>query len=129
MIKKKEPAKKDIADILENYTTETGDDMYVMTGDALPNGEVKAKYFASNQMPRLKAGTDNMKRTLVRYFAKNITIVVALVLIWRGIWYVLDTFDKVFLNNIHIYSAVGGIILGIALLYFPDKDLKEIEKL
>ena len=64
MIKKKEPAKKDIADILENYTTETGDDMYVMTGDALPNGEVKAKYFASNQMPRLKAGTDNMKRTL-----------------------------------------------------------------
>ena len=70
-----------------------------------------------------------MKRTLVRYFTKNITIVVALVLIWRGIWYVLDTFDKVFLNNIHIYSAVGGIILGIALLYFPDKDLKEIEKL
>ena len=69
------------------------------------------------------------KRYLIRYFAKNITIVFALVLIWRGIWYTLDAFDFLFFNDIHIYTAVGGIILGIILLYLPDKDLKEIEKL
>jgi len=29
----------------------------------------------------------------IRYFAKNMAIVIGLVLIWRGIWYVLDYFD------------------------------------
>ena len=70
-----------------------------------------------------------MNKALVRYFAKNITIVLALVLIWRGIWYTLDAFDSLFLDNIHIYSALAGIVIGIILLYLPDKDLKEIEKL
>ena len=70
-----------------------------------------------------------MNRNLIRYFAKNITIVVALVLIWRGIWYTLDAFDLLFFENIHIYSALAGIVVGLILLYLPDKDLKEIEKL
>ena len=69
------------------------------------------------------------KRKLFFYFVRNFTIVLSLVLIWRGIWYSLDTFDLLFFNNAHIYSAVGGIIVGIILLYLPDKDLKEIEKL
>lgn len=68
-------------------------------------------------------------KKLFRYFVKNFTIVLSLVLIWRGIWYSFDAFDKAFLNGIHIYSAVAGIIIGIILLYLPDKDLKEIEKL
>lgn len=68
------------------------------------------------------------KRNLIRYLAKNFTIVLSLVLIWRGIWYSLDYVDRIFFNT-HIYTAVGGIILGIILLYLPDKDLKEIEKL
>jgi hypothetical protein len=29
----------------------------------------------------------------------------------------------------HVYTALGGIALGFAILYPPDKDLKEIEKL
>jgi len=59
---------------------------------------------------------------------KNFAIVLSLVLIWRGIWYVLDFIDTGFFGT-HAYSAIGGIILGIILLYLPDKDLKEIEKL
>ena len=69
------------------------------------------------------------KRNIVAYFAKNISIVVGLVLIWRGIWYTLDAFDIVFCGGSHIWSALGGIVLGLAILYIPDKDLKEIEKL
>lgn len=69
------------------------------------------------------------KRNLTSYFAKNFTIVLSLVLIWRGIWYTLDGFDQLFFKNEHIWTAIGGIILGIILLYLPDKDLKEIEKL
>lgn len=67
--------------------------------------------------------------TLIRYFAKNISVVVALVLIWRGIWYMLDFLDIVLFGGEHAYSALGGVILGLLMLYLPDKDLKEIEKL
>ncbi|MEK7579936.1 MAG: hypothetical protein AAB469_01965 [Patescibacteria group bacterium] len=70
------------------------------------------------------------RKNLVKYFIRNFLIVVSLVLIWRGIWYSLDGLDRFFLNNSeHLYTAIGGIILGIILLYLPDKDLKEIEKL
>jgi len=70
------------------------------------------------------------KNTLtVDYFAKNLSIVVGLVLIWRGIWYVLDEFDILYFGGNHAWSAIGGIILGLIILYAPDKDLKEISKL
>ncbi len=65
---------------------------------------------------------------LIRYFAKSLLTVLGIVLIWRGIWHVLDLADiKIFGGNTMI-TAIGGIILGLLLLYLPDKDLKEIEK-
>lgn len=66
---------------------------------------------------------------LIRYFAKNISTVICLVLIWRGIWYVLDFIDLIVFRGQHIFSAVGGVVIGLLILYMPDKDLKEIEKL
>ena len=69
-----------------------------------------------------------MYKTL-RYFTKNITIVIGLVLVWRGIWYVLDGIDILFLNGNHTWSGILGVIIGLTILYLPDKDLKEIEKL
>lgn len=63
------------------------------------------------------------------YLVKNISIVIGLVLIWRGIWYVLDEIDKWLFGGSHIWTAVIGIIIGLIILYLPDKDLKEIEKL
>ena len=65
----------------------------------------------------------------IKYFAKNIYIVVGLVLVWRGIWYALDEIDKVFFGTSHIFTALGGILLGLLVLYLPDHDLKEIQKL
>lgn len=66
---------------------------------------------------------------IIRYFSKNIAIIVGLVMIWRGIWYVLDAIDLLFFDGGHIITAVGGIVIGLIILYLPDKDLKEIEKL
>lgn len=63
MTKKKESARKDISDTLESLDT-SGKGVYVYAGYVLPNGEVKANYFASNDIPLLKAGAGNMKRTL-----------------------------------------------------------------
>jgi presenilin-like A22 family membrane protease len=65
----------------------------------------------------------------VTYFAKNLGIAIGLVLIWRGIWYILDAFDFLFLGGNHLWSAIFGIVLGVLILYIPDKDLKELEKL
>jgi presenilin-like A22 family membrane protease len=69
------------------------------------------------------------RKNMLQYFAKNITVVVALVLIWRGIWYVIDELDIILFGGSHIESAILGIILGLVMLYLPDGDLKEIEKL
>jgi len=65
----------------------------------------------------------------LQYLAKNISIVIGLVLIWRGIWYVLDGIDKWLFDGSHNWTALIGIIIGLIILYLPDKDLKEIEKL
>lgn len=69
------------------------------------------------------------RRSLLVQLAKSLPIVVGLVLIWRGIWYVADWIDLTYLGGSHAVTAVGGIILGLLLLYLPDHDLKEIEKL
>lgn len=69
------------------------------------------------------------KKLTLQLLAKNISIVVGLVLIWRGIWYLLDGFDTWLLGGSHTWTAFGGIIIGLLVLYIPDKDLKEIEKL
>lgn len=69
------------------------------------------------------------KQNIVRYFAQNTLIVIGLVLMWRGVWYVLDEIDVLLFGGHHLYTAVLGIALGLFLLYVPDKDLKEISKL
>ena len=69
------------------------------------------------------------RKNLVSYFSKNLSIVLGLVLVWRGIWYVLDGLDIYVFGGSHTFTAVGGIIAGLVILYLPDEDLKELEKL
>ncbi len=69
------------------------------------------------------------KHRVVRHFISNLSIVLGVVLVWRGIWYLLDLVDSTFFENNHIPMAIGGIVLGILILYIPDKDLKELGKL
>lgn len=72
-----------------------------------------------------------MKKTykILLYFAKNIYILIGLVLIWRGMWYVLDETDILVFGKSHIFTSLGGIVVGLLMLYLPDHDLKEIQKL
>lgn len=65
----------------------------------------------------------------ILYLARNLSIVIGLVLIWRGIWYVLDAIDYWLFGGYHFWTGVLGVIVGTIILYLPDKDLKEIEKL
>lgn len=63
------------------------------------------------------------------YLSQNLGIVIGLVLIWRGVWHILDGVDLYVFGGDKILTAVGGIILGLLILYLPDKDLKELQKL
>ena len=70
-----------------------------------------------------------MHKITPHYLAKNIATVFGLVLVWRGVWHLLDGVDTYLFAGNHFWTAIPGILLGLAILYFPDKDLKEIEKL
>ncbi len=65
----------------------------------------------------------------IKYFTKNISVAVGIILIWRGVWIVLDKFDFILFGGNHIVTAVGGIIAGILMLYLPEKNLKALERL
>ncbi len=65
----------------------------------------------------------------IAYLLKNLGIIVGIVLIWRGVWVILDYIDILFFGGSHVLSGIFGIVLGFMILYLPDKDLKEIEKL
>lgn len=73
--------------------------------------------------------TKKKQKSVFSYFIKNINIIVGIVLIWRGIWHVLDGIDRYVFSGNPFWTAIGGIILGFLMIYLPDHDLKEIEKL
>lgn len=72
---------------------------------------------------------DGKPRPTLLYFSREISIVLGLVLMWRGIWYVLDGLDMQLFKGSHTWTALIGIFIGVLILYLPDKDLKEIDKL
>jgi len=66
----------------------------------------------------------------LRYLAQNLFIVIGLVLVWRGIWYILDGLDLFLWGDpSHMWSALIGTVVGFLILFIPDHDLKEIQKL
>ncbi len=69
------------------------------------------------------------EKLTLSYLIQNLSIVIGLVLVWRGIWHVLDAVDRYLLNGDILITAFGGIVIGLLILYLPDKDLKEIQKL
>ncbi len=71
----------------------------------------------------------SQKPLTIKYFFRNLSIVFGLVLIWRGIWYILDGIDIMFFGGDHFWTAIAGMVVGLVVLYIPDGDLKEIEKL
>ncbi len=69
------------------------------------------------------------RKDIIHYFAKNIIVVIALVMVWRGVWYVLDGIDVWLFGEYNAWTGFFGILIGLCILYIPDHDLKEIEKL
>ena len=70
-----------------------------------------------------------MKIFDIRHFAKDISIAIGIIFIWRGVWIVLDLIDSLIFGGNHMITAIGGIIAGILMLYLPEKNLKALERL
>ncbi len=70
-----------------------------------------------------------MRKNIAAYFSKNLLVVIGVVLLWRGVWHILDFLDMAIFGGNGLWTAVGGIILGLLVLYLPDGDLKELKQL
>lgn len=70
-----------------------------------------------------------MRKNIAAYFSKNLLVVLGVVLIWRGIWHILDFLDVIIFGGNGLWTALGGIIVGLLVLYLPDGDLKELKQL
>jgi len=70
-----------------------------------------------------------MKTLGIKYFTKNISVAIGIILIWRGVWIVLDLIDRWIFDGNHIITATMGIVMGIVILYLPERNLKALEGL
>ena len=50
---------------------------------------------------------------------------VALIMIWRGVWLLLD---KYFISDLYFLNAVVPIVVGIMFLLLDDSSLSELTK-
>ncbi|HLC48940.1 MAG TPA: hypothetical protein VJI96_00965 [Candidatus Andersenbacteria bacterium] len=65
----------------------------------------------------------------ISYFTSSFSIVIGVVLIWRGIWYILDFVVLKVFGGDQVITSIAAILIGFLVLYLPDKDLKELRKL
>jgi len=68
-----------------------------------------------------KKNTFSLKPT--KTFLSTLMVAVAVVFVWRGVWNLLDEY---LLPDHWVMSNVLSIIVGILILYLPDKDIKEL---
>ena len=69
------------------------------------------------------------RRRPALHLLRSLSVVVGIVMIWRGIWYLLDLVDVSVFGGKGIYTAIGGVLAGLVILYLPDRDIKELDKL
>ena len=56
-------------------------------------------------------------------FLRRLSIAIAVVMIWRGTWDLLDAY--LFPEN-PLLSDLLSIAIGLLILYLPDKNIKEL---
>ncbi len=67
-----------------------------------------------------------IKNLSLVYFGNSFVTALGIVLIWRGIWHLLDVLDVLVFANNPLWTALGGIAIGLLILFLPDHDLKEL---
>jgi len=70
-----------------------------------------------------------MNRHQINHLTENIPIAIGIILIWRGVWVLLDLLDKWLFGNDHAVTAIVGILLGVLVMYLSDPNLESLERI
>ncbi len=65
-------------------------------------------------------------REHLHHCARSLSCVTGVVLIWSGIGIALEYVQQLFFVGHELLLALGALILGILILYLPDRDLDEL---
>lgn len=76
----------------------------------------------SKKQTTLKSKLQFSLRLHPRFFS-TLFIAVAVIMVWRGIWNLLDIY---LLPKMPLLSNIISILAGVALLYLPDGTLDEL---
>ena len=76
-------------------------------------------------MKKTKRILSGLSFSLDALFFRNLTLILATILIWRGIW---NYADKYFFPNDFFMSNLLTIIVGIMLLFIFDSEVEEVEE-
>ena len=68
-------------------------------------------------------GRSSFSFNLAPHFFEKIVLVIGVVLIWRGIWNLIDQY---FLINNQLLSNLASVLLGLILIYLPDGNFDDL---
>lgn len=56
-------------------------------------------------------------------------VMIGVVLVWRGMWIILDTIDIWLFGGSHMITGIIGVVLGFTILYYLDDELEGLSRL
>lgn len=56
-------------------------------------------------------------------------VMLGVILVWRGMWLMLDTIDHIIFGGSHFMTGLIGTVLGFTILYYLDDELEGLSKL
>ena len=60
---------------------------------------------------------------------ESILVMIGVVLVWRGMWLILDSIDIYIFGGTHIITGIIGVVLGFTILYYLDDELEGLSRL
>ena len=66
------------------------------------------------------------KPSYAKVLRESIMMIVGAILIWRGIWVLLDVLDDRFFGGNHVWSAIVGIAIGAGIVMLADRELEDV---
>jgi len=66
------------------------------------------------------------KSSFMKILRESLMMILGAVLIWRGVWILLDRIDVLFFGGSHVWSAIVGVIIGVAIVLLADRDLEDV---
>lgn len=70
-----------------------------------------------------------MRFTIPRGLVDAVITVTGVVLVWRGIWLILDSIDYWLFHGSHLLTGIFGVCAGLYILWRHHHNFDELRKL